>query len=63
MKNGYNSDRGGGFQKSIYQYELNNRCLIAEYEDLESAASACNADKKTLSKTAFSVNNICNGYL
>lgn len=63
MKNGYNGDRGGGFKKSIYQYELETRKLIAEYEDLQSAANACKADRKALSKTAFSVNNIYNKYL
>ncbi|WP_298954610.1 hypothetical protein [uncultured Nonlabens sp.] len=63
MNNGYNGDRGGGFKKSIYQYELETRKLIAEYEDLESAARVCKADRKALSKTAFSINNICNGYL
>jgi hypothetical protein len=61
--NGYNSDRGGGFKKSIYQYQLDSRELVCEYEDLKSAASACNASKQDISRAALSVNKECRGYL
>lgn len=58
---GYNGDVGGGFKKSVYQYDLDGN-LVAEYDSLESAASAVNADKKSISNTCLGNNKSCKGY-
>lgn len=63
MENGYNSDRGGGFKKTVYQYSVTTRELLEEFEDLNSAASACNASKQDISRAALGINNLYNGYL
>ncbi|WP_082438529.1 GIY-YIG nuclease family protein [Nonlabens sp. YIK11] len=60
---GYNSDEGGGFKKTVYQYDIESRQLINEYPDLNSAASACSASKQDISRAALSVNNEFAGYL
>ena len=52
---GYNSDEGGGIQKSIYQYDLKGD-LLNVFETLQSAGYAVNADKKQMSKVCLSVN-------
>jgi group I intron endonuclease len=59
---GYNADSGGGFKKTVYQYDLNDGHLINSYECLESAASAVNAIKQQLSRACLSVNNTFNGF-
>lgn len=61
--NGYNSDEGGGFKKTAYQYSVTTRELLEEFEDLNSAASACNASKQDISRAALGVSNLYNGYL
>ncbi|BAO55008.1 GIY-YIG nuclease family protein [Nonlabens marinus] len=53
---GYNSDEGGGFKKTVYQYDIRSRQLIKEFPDLNSAASACSASKQDISRAALSVN-------
>lgn len=58
---GYNSDVGGGFKKSVYQYDLDGK-LVAEYNSLENAASAINASKKSISNTCLGKNKSCKGY-
>ena len=40
---GYNSDRGGGFKKTIYQFEFDNPEPIATYQSLEEAGNSVNA--------------------
>lgn len=62
LKNGYNSDRGGGFKKPIYQFNLSGE-LIHEFNSLTSAGNAVNASKKTLSRTCYSVNKRFGDYL
>lgn len=61
IEEGYNSIIGGGFKKSVYQYDLDGK-LAAEYDSLESAASAVNADKRTISNTCIGKNKSCKGY-
>lgn len=63
VKNGYNSDSGGGFKKSIHQYDLDSRLWIAEYDCLQSEASASNTNRKYISRAALSVNKEYAGYL
>lgn len=58
---GYNSDKGGGFKKTVYQYNLDG-ILSNSYPDLASAASAINANKKSISKACWSVNQTFGGF-
>src|SRR5690606_3927493 len=50
---GYNSDRGGGFRKTIYQFEINNPEPIATYQSLEEAGNSVNASPKTISNACL----------
>jgi hypothetical protein len=59
---GYNSDAGGGFKKSIYQYDLRDGSLINRFDCLESASNEINAIKQQLSRACLSVNQMFNGY-
>lgn len=63
MKNGYNSDRGGGFKKTIYQFELNNPEPIATYETLEEAGNSVNASRKTISNACLGSLKSAKGFL
>ena len=33
-ENGYNSDSGGGFKKTVYQYDLKDGALVNQYDSL-----------------------------
>lgn len=59
---GYNSDRGGGIKKNIYQYKLENGELFFMYPDLQSAGNAMGVDKRTISKACLGEIKICAGY-
>ncbi|MDC7994039.1 NUMOD1 domain-containing DNA-binding protein [Altibacter sp. HG106] len=61
-RNGYNSDSGGGFKKTVYQYSIDDGTLTGSFDCLESAASAVNADKKAISRACLNVNNIYKGF-
>ncbi len=63
MKNGYNSDRGGGFKKTIYQFELNNLEPIATYQTLEEAGNSVNASRKTISNACLGSLKSAKGFL
>lgn len=63
MKNGYNSDRGGGFRKTIYQFELNNPKPIAIYDTLEEAGNSVNASRKTISNACLGSLKSAKGFL
>lgn len=54
-KKGYNSDRGGGIAKNVYQFNPQNGELINTFEDLEKASQALNLNRKSIS-------NACLGY-
>lgn len=47
-KNGYNSDSGGGFKKSVYQYDATTGEQIARFECLGDAAKAVNSSKSNI---------------
>lgn len=63
MKNGYNSNRGGGFQKTIYQFEFNNPEPIATYQTLEEAGNSVNASRKTISNACLGSLKSAMGFL
>lgn len=58
---GYNQDSGGGFKKKVYQYSLDG-ALMNTYEDLESAANAVSADKRSISSACLKINKTCKSY-
>lgn len=58
--NGYNQNRGGGFKKTIYQFEAGT--LINSFESLEEAANAINVDATSISHACVGDRNTCNGY-
>lgn len=60
-ENGYNSDQGGGFKKTVYQYNLDGS-LINSYCCLQDAGNVVNTTKKSISRACLSVNNIYNGF-
>ncbi len=62
LENGYNSDCGGGVQKNVYQYDMEDGRLIGTYDSLESAASAVSAANKSISNACLGYNKSCNGY-
>ena len=61
-RNGYNSDSGGGFKKTVYQYSIDDGTLTGTFDCLDSAARAVSADKKAISKACLNVNNLYNGF-
>ena len=61
-ENGYNSDKGGGFKKTIYKYNLDGT-LNQTYEDLTKAGESINVKKQAISRACWSVNHTLGGYL
>ena len=47
-KNGYNSDSGGGFKKTVYQFDLDGN-LIASFDGLKEIESTLGHDKRRVS--------------
>lgn len=62
FQNGYNSDQGGGFKKTVYQYNVETGELVNSYDDLISAANAVNANKRSISNVCLHTNKTCKGY-
>lgn len=62
FQNGYNSDRGGGFKKAVYQYNTESGELVNSYNDLTSAANAVNATKTGISNACLNYNKTCKGF-
>ena len=60
---GYNSDRGGGFKKTIYQFAINYPKPIATYATLEEAGNSVNASRKTISNACLGSLKTAKGYL
>ena len=58
---GYNQDSGGGFKKLVYQYDLEGK-LINTYNELQDAANAVNADKKSISAACLGKIKTCKKY-
>lgn len=61
-EDGYNSDEGGGIQKTVYQYDIIDGKLLNKYPNLTDAGNAINVTKQDLSKVCLSVGKICKGY-
>lgn len=61
-KEGYNSDSGGGFRKTVYQYSLEDGSLVSSYECLKEAGNVVNSTKQHISRACLSVNNTYKGF-
>ena len=61
-ENGYNSDEGGGFKKTVYQYKIEDGSLISTYDCLQNAGNAINATKQDISRACLSVSQTYNGF-
>lgn len=59
---GYNSDKGGGIKKTVYQYNLEGS-LNTTFEDLTSAALTINVRKQDISRACLSVNHALGDFL
>lgn len=62
LQNGYNSDKGGGIKKTVYQYNLKGD-LINSFDNLTSASETINVRKQDISRACWSVNHTLGGYL
>lgn len=63
FEDGYNSDKGGGFKKTVYQYNIETGELVNSYDGLVSAANAVNASKKSISNSCLNYCKTCKGYI
>jgi predicted GIY-YIG superfamily endonuclease len=61
-EDGFNSDIGGGVQKTVYQYDKNG-VLVNSFSNLTSAGNAVNAAKSSVSQAALGFSLTCKGYL
>lgn len=61
-ENGYNSDGGGGFKKTVYQYDIVDGKLLNKYDNLTDAGKVINVTKQDLSKVCLSVGKVCKGF-
>lgn len=62
FREGYNSNRGGGMKKTVYQFDLDSTEPIASYESLAEASEAVNASPKSISNACIGYNKSCNGF-
>lgn len=62
FREGYNSNRGGGMQKTVYQFELDGTESIASYQSLADASEAVDSSPKSISNACIGYNKSCNGY-
>lgn len=61
QQNGYNNDRGGAFQKTIYKYSENG-VYINRFSSLTEAAISVGVCKQAISKACLSNSKNCKGY-
>ena len=61
-ENGYNADCGGGIQKTVFQYNMEDRKLVNAFGSLKKAADAVGANKRSISSACLGVNKTCKGY-
>lgn len=61
LENGYNSDKGGGIKKTVYQYNLDGS-LNTSFEDLTTAGNSINVHKQDISRACWNVNHSLGGY-
>lgn len=62
FQNGYNSNKGGGFKKTVFQYNVETGELVNSYDSLFSAGNAVNASKKSINSVCLHSNKTCKGY-
>jgi group I intron endonuclease len=62
ISKGYNSDKGGGFKKTIYKYNLDGS-LNSTYENLTDAGNSINARKQDVSRACWSANHTLGAFL
>lgn len=62
LENGFNSDKGGGFKKTVYKYNVDGS-LNAIFEDLTTASETISVRKQDISRACWSVNHALGGYL
>ena len=61
VKNGYNSDRGGGFKKLIYQYSLTGE-LESTFQSLEEASKSSSISEDSISHACVGDRKTSNGF-
>jgi predicted GIY-YIG superfamily endonuclease len=61
-QNGFNADAGGGMQKTVFQYSIEDGSLINTYDSLQSAADSVGVYKSGISSACLGVNKTCKGY-
>lgn len=61
QQNVYNCDKGGGFKKPVYQYNLDGT-LLNIFDDLTSAGKSINKTKQAISRACLSVSHTLSGY-
>ena len=61
-ENGFNSDCGGGIQKTVFQYTIEGGKLVNSYDSLKKAADAVDANKRSISSACLGVNKTCKGF-
>lgn len=59
---GYNSDSGGGIQKTVYQYDIKTGLLLNKHPNLTIAGAVINLSKQDLSSVCLSVNKSSGGF-
>lgn len=59
---GYNSDSGGGIQKTVYQYDITTGELVSKYANLTLAGAVIGLNKQDLSSVCLSVNKSSGGF-
>lgn len=58
--NGYNSDKGGGFKKIIYQFNQTGE-LVTNFQSLEEASISSGISKSSISHACVKDRKTCNG--
>jgi len=61
MENGFNSDSGGGMQKTVFQYTIDGS-LVNTFEGLESASKEVGAHKTCVGNACTGQSKTCKGY-
>jgi hypothetical protein len=62
FRNGYNSDSGGGFCKTVYQYDIQTGELVNSFQNLKSAASAVSAVITSISNACLNYTKTAKGF-
>lgn len=60
--NGYNVDSGGGFMKTVYQYDISTGRLLNTFSCLEEAAETINCGKQSISRACLKSTNTYRGF-